>query len=70
MATTSDTSRSALDTIQNSVALKIAVAGGVVAAIGFALQQGVYPAIMVIWGGALLALGLFTYAVIWINKPD
>lgn len=51
------------------MALKLAVAGIVLASLGIVLQEGTVPAFMVIWGTAFFLIGTGSYAVIRFNSP-
>lgn len=56
--------------ILNSVSLKVAVIGALLALVGLVLQDGVVPAFMVIWGTAFFLTGVLVYLVIWFKKPN
>lgn len=54
-----------LRTISNSVTLLIATVGIVLITIGYILNDGVWPAMLAIWGSAMLIGGVSAYLLIW-----
>lgn len=51
--------------IRNSVTLSIAVVGLLVILTGFAINTGIWAAMLAVWGTALFLFGLTMYAAIW-----
>lgn len=51
--------------LRNSVSLLILAFGAVLFLAGFALQTGVWAAILAVWGAALILVGATAYAVVW-----
>lgn len=54
-----------LETIRDSVLLRLATAGAALVALGAILQEGVWAAILAVWGTGLLIVGLSLYGFIW-----
>ncbi|MCU4742566.1 hypothetical protein OB955_21580 [Halobacteria archaeon AArc-m2/3/4] len=53
-----------VERFKNSFSLKLAAAGLALIVIGFILQTGVMAAVLAVWGGALVVIGIGMYAFI------
>ncbi|SER40326.1 hypothetical protein [Natrinema salaciae] len=51
--------------ILDSVLLKLATAGTALIALGAILNEGVWAAIIAVWGAGLLLAGLVLYGLVW-----
>lgn len=51
----------ALDELRSSFALKIALAGVAFIVVGFVINTGVVPAMLAIWGTALVVIGIAAF---------
>lgn len=65
----SGNARNWIGSIGDSMTLKLAVAGIILASLGIVFQEGAVPAFMVIWGTAFFLIGTGSYAVIRFNSP-
>lgn len=63
--TTSRTGGGVLESLRNSVLLKIATMGIVLLALGAILSEGVWAAIFAVWGIGLMLVGFGFYGLIW-----
>ena len=54
-----------IEPVANSVLLKLATMGVVLFALGAILNEGVWAAILGVWGGGLILVGLSLYGFIW-----
>ncbi|WP_247004252.1 hypothetical protein [Halosolutus gelatinilyticus] len=63
--TTSRTRTRLLEPLYESLLLKIAVVGVFLIAVGAILSEGVWAAIVAVWGIGLLLTGLGFYGFIW-----
>ncbi|MFC4989424.1 hypothetical protein [Saliphagus infecundisoli] len=54
-----------LEIVANSTALKVALFGVLLWVLAVILSTGVWPAIMAIWGTALIVVGVGLYSLVW-----
>lgn len=54
-----------LSTVLGAFSIKVALSGAVLILAGYVIQEGVVAGMLPIWGGALVLLGLGTYALTW-----
>lgn len=54
-----------LETVADSTALKVAMIGVLLWVLAIIVSTGVWPAIMAIWGTALIVVGVGLYALVW-----
>ena len=57
-----------LDPIRRSASLGLATLGLVFFVLGAAVNEGVWAAVLAIWGGGLLLIGLSIYGLIWLKR--
>ncbi|ELY92197.1 hypothetical protein [Natrialba taiwanensis] len=51
--------------LRNSILLKLALLGGLLIALGALINEGVWAAVITVWGAGLVLAGLGFYGFIW-----
>ncbi|MFC4987808.1 hypothetical protein [Saliphagus infecundisoli] len=62
------TAGTALETVRNSFALKMALAGVAFILVGYVINTGVVPAILAIWGAALVVIGIGAFLFVRLSR--
>ncbi|WP_114575915.1 hypothetical protein [Saliphagus sp. LR7] len=62
------TAGTALETVRNSFALKMALAGVAFILVGYVINTGVVPAMLAVWGTALVVIGLGAFLFVRLSR--
>lgn len=60
--------RRAADALRGSALLSLAAAGVLFVLLGYVIQEGVWAAMLGVWGAGMIGIGLLGYALLWARR--